>query len=172
MAYIELHDVVKDFKIKNRRNGAFGNVKNFFAPQYLTKRAVDHISLEINRGEMVGYIGPNGAGKSTTIKMLTGILLPTSGYVKVGNLEPYKNRKQNALHRLEERFDELKEKCRPFLDAMEHFPDLVKIFADKVRELFSIKEARERKAREEAERKYQAEREARKNQTKDKGLER
>ena len=44
MAYIELHDVVKDFKIKNRRNGAFGNVKNFFAPQYLTKRAVDHIS--------------------------------------------------------------------------------------------------------------------------------
>ena len=57
MAYIELHDVVKDFKIKNRRNGAFGNVKNFFAPQYLTKRAVDHISLEINRGEMVGYIG-------------------------------------------------------------------------------------------------------------------
>ena len=58
MAYIELHDVVKDFKIKNRRNGAFGNVKNFFAPQYLTKRAVDHISLEINRGEMVGYIGP------------------------------------------------------------------------------------------------------------------
>ena len=98
MAYIELHDVVKDFKIKNRRNGAFGNVKNFFAPQYLTKRAVDHISLEINRGEMVGYIGPNGAGKSTTIKILTGILLPTSGYVKVGNLEPYKNRKQNALH--------------------------------------------------------------------------
>ena len=80
MAYIELHDVVKDFKIKNRRNGAFGNVKNFFAPQYLTKRAVDHISLEINRGEMVGYIGPNGAGKSTTIKILTGILLPTSGY--------------------------------------------------------------------------------------------
>ena len=98
MAYIELHDVVKDFKIKNRRNGAFGNVKNFFAPQYLTKRAVDHISLEINRGEMVGYIGPNGAGKSTTIKILTGILLPTSGYVKVGNLEPYKNRKQNASH--------------------------------------------------------------------------
>ena len=73
-------------------------MKNFFAPQYLTKRAVDHISLEINRGEMVGYIGPNGAGKSTTIKILTGILLPTSGYVKVGNLEPYKNRKQNALH--------------------------------------------------------------------------
>ena len=98
MAYIELHDVVKDFKIKNRRNGAFGNVKNFFAPQYLTKRAVDHISLEINRGEMVGYIGPTGAGKSTPIKILTGILLPTSGYVKVGNLEPYKNRKQNALH--------------------------------------------------------------------------
>ena len=91
------------------------------------------------------------------------------------SVEYYRERyysKANAYSRLEERFDELKEKCRPFLDAMEHFPDLVKIFADKVRELFSIKEARERKAREEAERKYQAEREARKNQTKDKGLER
>ena len=91
------------------------------------------------------------------------------------SVEYYRERyysKANAYRRLEERFDELKEKCRPFLDAMEHFPDLVKIFADKVRELFSIKEARERKAREEAERKYQAEREARKNQTKDKGLER
>lgn len=91
------------------------------------------------------------------------------------SVEYYRERyysKANAYSRLEERFDELKEKCRPFLDAMEHFPDLVKIFADKVRELFSIKEARERKAREEAERKYQAEREVRKNQTKDKGLER
>lgn len=91
------------------------------------------------------------------------------------SVEYYRERyysKANAYSRLEERFDELKEKCRPFLDAMEHFPDLVKIFADKVRELFSIKAARERKAREEAERKYQAEREARKNQTKDKGLER
>ena len=91
------------------------------------------------------------------------------------SVEYYRERyysKANAYSKLEERFDELKEKCRPFLDAMEHFPDLVKIFADKVRELFSIKEARERKAREEAERKYQAEREARKNQTKDKGLER
>ncbi len=91
------------------------------------------------------------------------------------SVEYYRERyysKANAYSRLEERFDELKEKCRPFLDAMEHFPDLVKIFADKVRELFSIKEARERKAREEAERKYQAEREARKNQTKEKGLER
>lgn len=91
------------------------------------------------------------------------------------SVEYYRERyysKANAYSRLEERFDELKEKCRPFLDAMEHFPDLVKIFADKVRELLSIKEARERKAREEAERKYQAEREARKNQTKDKGLER
>lgn len=60
------------------------------------------------------------------------------------SVEYYRERyysKANAYRRLEERFDELKEKCRPFLDAMEHFPDLVKIFADKVRELFSIKEA-------------------------------
>ena len=57
---------------------------------------MDDISFEINDGEIVGYIGANGAGKSTTIKMMTGILTPTSGRVYVNNLVPYENREENA----------------------------------------------------------------------------
>ena len=54
--------------------------------------AVDGIDLRVEPGELVGYIGPNGAGKSTTIKMLTGILMPTSGNLRVAGLEPQRNR--------------------------------------------------------------------------------
>lgn len=68
----------------------------FFSTEYITKKAVDDISFEINDGEIVGYIGANGAGKSTTIKMMTGILTPTSGRVYVNNLVPYENREENA----------------------------------------------------------------------------
>jgi ABC-2 type transport system ATP-binding protein len=59
-------------------------------------RAVDNISFEIGKGEIVGYIGPNGAGKSTTVKILTGILIPTAGEVLVNGLIPHKQRYQNA----------------------------------------------------------------------------
>ena len=72
-------------------------VKEFFHPVYDIKRAVAGISLSIERGELVGYIGPNGAGKSTTIKMLTGILVPTCGEVLVDGRPPYANRRANAL---------------------------------------------------------------------------
>lgn len=68
----------------------------FFSTEYITKKAVDDISFEINDGEIVGYIGANGAGKSTTIKMMTGILTPTSGRVYVNNLVPYENIEENA----------------------------------------------------------------------------
>lgn len=57
---------------------------------------MDNISFSINRGEIVGYIGPNGAGKSSTIKILVGILVPTSGKVRVNGLIPYKSRIENA----------------------------------------------------------------------------
>lgn len=59
-------------------------------------RAVDNITFDIGAGEVVGYIGPNGAGKSTTIKMMCGILTPTSGELTVNGLVPYKNRQKNA----------------------------------------------------------------------------
>lgn len=76
----------------DRREGLRGAVLDLFKRQYRTIRAVDDVSFRIQRGEMVGYIGANGAGKSTTIKMLTGILLPTSGRVLVNGLVPSRQR--------------------------------------------------------------------------------
>ena len=73
-----------------------GALKSIFKKEYTTKTAVRSVSFTISAGEMVGYIGPNGAGKSTTIKMLTGILVPTSGKVLVNGLIPYKERQKNA----------------------------------------------------------------------------
>ena len=96
MAQIELKSVVKDYKIRDRQEGR-SKFMEFIRPRYQSKRAVDGITFSVNPGEMVGYIGPNGAGKSTTIKMLTGILTPTAGQVRVFDRDPCKNRTQNAL---------------------------------------------------------------------------
>jgi ABC-2 type transport system ATP-binding protein len=97
MALIELNDVCKEFKIFKRNKGFIHSVKSIVHREYEIKKAVDHVSFSIEKGELVGYIGPNGAGKSTTIKMLAGILLPTSGSVLVNGRIPYKNRKENAM---------------------------------------------------------------------------
>ena len=67
-----------------------------FSRDYKTVSAVDHISINIKPGEIVGYLGPNGAGKSTTIKMMSGVLEPTSGEILVNGVVPYKNRTRNA----------------------------------------------------------------------------
>lgn len=96
MAFIEVNDLVKKYKIFRNKPGMFGAVKSLFHREYITKLAVNKISFSINRGDIVGYIGPNGAGKSTTIKMLAGILVPTSGSVTVDGIIPYKSRKENA----------------------------------------------------------------------------
>lgn len=93
---IQINNLVKDFKVLNRREGLVGGIKDLFSRNYKTIRAVDNISMGIEQGEIVGYLGPNGAGKSTTIKMLTGVLEPTSGEILVNGCEPYKNRTQNA----------------------------------------------------------------------------
>ncbi|WP_226535689.1 ABC transporter ATP-binding protein [Fictibacillus halophilus] len=95
---IEVHNLAKHYKIAKRDPGLRGAVKSLFYRKHETKEAVKGINLHIEAGEMVGYIGANGAGKSTTIKMLTGILTPTSGEVKVNGIIPYENRKQNASH--------------------------------------------------------------------------
>ena len=97
MALIEVNNLVKDYKLNVRKRGILGAVQGLLIPEYKTKRAVDNISFEIEKGEMVGFIGPNGAGKSTTVKMLTGILVPTSGSISIGGLCPYKDRKKNAF---------------------------------------------------------------------------
>ena len=76
--------------------GTLGALRSFFSPSYEDRVAVDAVTFSLEPGELVGYIGPNGAGKSTTIKMLTGILVPTSGEITVAGLVPWKNRKENA----------------------------------------------------------------------------
>ncbi len=91
---IEINNLVKEFKRPIRKSGLIGMFKTLFSRKYETKVAVNNISLKINDGEIVGYIGSNGAGKSTTIKMMCGILTPTSGNVLIDGLEPYKKRKQ------------------------------------------------------------------------------
>ncbi len=93
---IEIKNVSKEFRVLNRREGLGGSIKDLFSRDYKTITAVDNISMTINQGEIVGYLGPNGAGKSTTIKMMTGVLQPTSGEILVGGIVPYKNRTKNA----------------------------------------------------------------------------
>ena len=93
---IRVENLSKEFNSNKKYPGFKGAIKSFFSTEYITKKAVDDISFEINDGEIVGYIGANGAGKSTTIKMMTGILTPTSGRVYVNNLVPYENREENA----------------------------------------------------------------------------
>ncbi|MGM0779375.1 MAG: ABC transporter ATP-binding protein [Bacillota bacterium] len=96
MPIIEVEHLMKDFMIAKRETGFLGAVKSLVKREHIKKEAVKDICFSINEGEMVGYIGPNGAGKSTTIKMLTGILVPTSGSVKVNGIIPYENRQENA----------------------------------------------------------------------------
>lgn len=98
MSIISVNRVSKVFRTPVHYPGVLGSIRTLFTRSYHTVKAVDEVSFEIERGELVGYIGPNGAGKSTTIKMLTGILYPTSGYVQVLGLVPYKERQRNAYN--------------------------------------------------------------------------
>ncbi|SBU94055.1 ABC-2 type transport system ATP-binding protein [Streptomyces sp. Ncost-T6T-1] len=93
---IEVRDLVKVFRRPRHREGRFGALRTLVSREYETVRAVDGVSFGIRQGEVVGYIGSNGAGKSTTIKMLTGVLEPTSGTVLVNGEAPARNRKENA----------------------------------------------------------------------------
>jgi ABC-2 type transport system ATP-binding protein len=85
---VEVRDLRREFVVRR----GVGRVRR----ERRVVRAVDGVSFEVARGECVGYIGANGAGKSTTIKMLTGILVPTSGHVRVTGLEPVRQRRELA----------------------------------------------------------------------------
>ncbi|MGB6429356.1 MAG: ATP-binding cassette domain-containing protein [Candidatus Acidiferrales bacterium] len=89
---ITVRDLTKSFRSFHRREGLWGGIVNLFRREYRTVEAVSKISFEIEPGEMVGYIGPNGAGKSTTIKMLTGILVPSSGVLVSNGFVPWRER--------------------------------------------------------------------------------
>ena len=98
---IEVRDLVKHYSV-TKREGGFGNsVRAFFKRQRETVKAVEGISFAIQPGEIVGFLGPNGAGKTTTLKMLAGLLYPTSGSAQVLGYTPWKRedgyRRQFAL---------------------------------------------------------------------------
>ena len=93
---IVLENLCKDFKVLNRHEGLKGSIRDLFSRDYKTVSAVKDVSVTVKQGEIVGYLGPNGAGKSTTIKMMTGVLEPTSGTVLVNGLVPYKDRTKNC----------------------------------------------------------------------------
>lgn len=94
MALIEVKNLKKEFKKPVRKEGVIGYIKSLFSRKYTSLYAVNDVSFSIDQGEIVGYIGANGAGKSTTVKMMCGILHPTSGSVTVDNKDILKYRKQ------------------------------------------------------------------------------
>jgi len=96
MALITAKDLCKTFQVKGKEPGLRGSLKAILAPQYREVEAVRDLNLEVEKGEVLAFIGPNGAGKSTTIKMLTGILYPTSGEISVLGLNPSTDRKKLA----------------------------------------------------------------------------
>jgi len=90
MAFITIKNLTKEFRYYKKQEGFRGSVKNMFKRKKLVKKAVNDISFEIQEGEFIGFIGPNGAGKTTTIKMLSGILTPTSGEISALGFTPSK----------------------------------------------------------------------------------
>ena len=95
MATIEVKKLSKTFKVKLKEKGLKGSLKSMIKPKYKTIKAVKDISFEVEKGEIIAFIGPNGAGKSTTIKMLSGILYPNSGSIKVLDIDPKEDRKNS-----------------------------------------------------------------------------
>jgi len=98
---ISIKNLTKIYRTRKKAPGVGGAVKGLFSRQHIETKAVDNISLTVKKGELVGFLGPNGAGKTTTLKMLSGILSPTSGELDVLGFNPSKRpielRKQFAL---------------------------------------------------------------------------
>ena len=95
---IEVANLQKTFETKRKAAGMRGSLRALFKPEYSSIEAVRGLSFQMEAGELLGFIGPNGAGKSTTIKILTGILHPTSGDAKVLGFVPWKERQKLAYH--------------------------------------------------------------------------
>jgi ABC-2 type transport system ATP-binding protein len=96
MSIIETRDLRKVFRSVKRSPGALGALRTLFTREHVDRVAVEGVTMSLEAGELVGYIGPNGAGKSTTIKMMTGILTPTSGEIRVAGIVPHEDRRRNA----------------------------------------------------------------------------
>lgn len=96
MSLIKVDHVSKDYKVIIQRTGSRNVLRNIFKPDTKIVHAVNDLSFDIEFGELVGFIGENGAGKSTTIKMMSGILFPSSGNITVSDICPYLKREKNA----------------------------------------------------------------------------
>ena len=86
---IIVEHLTKNFEVTEKKKGLSGSISSLFSPQKKTVRALRNISFTINPGELVGFIGPNGAGKTTTLKILSGLLYPTAGFVQVLGYDPW-----------------------------------------------------------------------------------
>lgn len=91
---ISTHNLTKEYKVHQKEPGLLGSLKSLVNRQYKSVLAVQKINLTINEGELVGFIGPNGAGKTTTLKMLSGLLYPTSGTASVMGHTPWERPKE------------------------------------------------------------------------------
>lgn len=94
MSIIDVRNLSKTYTYYNKEVGIKNSIKNLFYRKSLYKEAVKAISFEIDKGEIVGFLGPNGAGKTTTMKLLSGILYPTEGNVKVLGYTPWDRKKE------------------------------------------------------------------------------
>ncbi len=90
MGQIQVDELSKTFRVPEREAGLGAALRSVFQRRYRTVTAVDRVSFSIEAGEVVGFLGPNGAGKTTTLKMLTGLLYPSGGQVRVLGYEPFR----------------------------------------------------------------------------------
>src|ERR1700674_716253 len=89
MTIIEATDLAKTYRVFQKKEGLFGALRGLYRREYKTVRAVDQVSFTIEPGEMVAFLGPNGAGKTTTLKLLSGLIYPTSGSARVLDFVPW-----------------------------------------------------------------------------------
>jgi len=90
MKMIRTENITKKYKRYKKQEGMIGSIKGLFHREYEEKIAVDAFNMDVDEGEFIGLIGPNGAGKTTLVKMLTGIIAPTSGEIQVMGFYPNK----------------------------------------------------------------------------------
>lgn len=92
MSLISVSNLTKSYKTYTKEKGLSNSVKGLFNREYIFKDAIKDISFQVDEGEIVGYLGPNGSGKSTTLKILSGLLYPTSGEVRVNGFIPWERK--------------------------------------------------------------------------------